>query len=347
MKLHGYLRGSGRLGNIVCARVGRETIAKTHNPYKTNPNTEAQVNERSRFKLITQLAASYAPVIAIPKEGNQSKRNRFVRRNYEILHAEGGQASIDLTQIQLTQGVFYIPGLSVQLSPSDGKLSVKLEEGERARVSRIVYIVFQILDNGKLILKASKVVEDSGTDGDYATEINVGSIEGIVYAYGIQDKDTQTTAIYKSWQVLSAEKIAQLVVRRAIEPTYFRFSKTTAAMFIAEEQPEEPEVDVTDEIKTIYVYRQSGSEYYRNFAGGRRTIKFDSNAIFQIDIEGLTQENIVTFEASGGTATNKEGTFVWNDIAKRLRATPIQGYWKGTIILHVEGGTDITITTTD
>lgn len=236
MKLHGYLRGSGRLGNIVCARVGRETIAKTHNPNKANPNTEAQINERSRFKLITQIAASFAPVIAIPKEGNQSKRNRFVRRNYDILHAEEGQAFIDITQIQLTQGVFYIPGVSGYLSPTDGKLNVVLDTEVQARVSRIVYIVFQILDKGKMVLKTSKVVEDSGQTRDYATEISFDGTKGIVYAYGIKDKNVQATTKYRAWEVISAERIAQLVVRRAIEPTYFQFSKTTAKTFGTKEQ---------------------------------------------------------------------------------------------------------------
>lgn len=231
MKLHGYLRGSGRLGNIVCARVGRETIAKTHNPKKANPNTEKQVNERSRFKLITQLAASYAPVIAIPKEGNQSKRNRFIHRNYDILHAEGGQASIDLTQIQLTRGRFYIPELSVQLSYAEGNISIKLEEENQASISRIVYGVFYILDSGKIALANSKVIENNINNKNFATIINTGRTKGIIYAYGIKDKDKESTTKYESWNVKSAENIAKLIARRAIDFTKYAFSRTRGCIF--------------------------------------------------------------------------------------------------------------------
>ena len=68
MKVRGYIKGSGKLGNIVCSTVAGETIARDYNPEVSNPNTETQVAQRAKFKLMSQLSSVMAPVIAIPKE---------------------------------------------------------------------------------------------------------------------------------------------------------------------------------------------------------------------------------------------------------------------------------------
>ena len=81
MKVRGYLKGKGKLGNIVCSTIAGETIARDYNPEVSNPNTESQVEQRAKFKLMSQLGSIMAPVIAIAKVKNQSSRNLFVRKN--------------------------------------------------------------------------------------------------------------------------------------------------------------------------------------------------------------------------------------------------------------------------
>ena len=46
MKIRGYLKGKGKLGNIVLSTVAGETIARDYNPEVANPNTAAQVEQR-------------------------------------------------------------------------------------------------------------------------------------------------------------------------------------------------------------------------------------------------------------------------------------------------------------
>lgn len=229
MKLHGYLRGSGRLGNIVCARVGRETIAKTHNPKKANPNTEKQVNERSRFKLITQLAASYAPVIAIPKEGNQSKRNRFVRRNYDILHAEGGQASIDLTQIQLTAGSVALPGINIKPAFNGVTEYAEMTANVASIVDKVAYVVMKRDAYGSLEYVTSAVITAPGTKGTFPWYKTISNIDGIIYAYGIRLTTEKATAKYGNYAIENARELARLVSVRALDWGNCSFTRTIAS----------------------------------------------------------------------------------------------------------------------
>ena len=105
MKVRGYLKGKGKLGNIVCSTVAGETIARDYNPEVANPNTEAQVDQRARFKLMSQLSSIMAPVIAIPKQKSQSSRNLFVKKNIGTTVYDGVQAAINLNKVQLTNGV--------------------------------------------------------------------------------------------------------------------------------------------------------------------------------------------------------------------------------------------------
>ena len=70
MKINSILgKMTGKVGNIVVASVGGEVIGREYNPNVSNPNTSAQQNTRSKFKLASQLSATMAPVIAIKKEG--------------------------------------------------------------------------------------------------------------------------------------------------------------------------------------------------------------------------------------------------------------------------------------
>ena len=81
MKLSGIAgTGSGKLGSQVYASVAGEQIVRNYQPKVSNPNTTKQVNQRSRFKLMSQLSAAMASVIVIPKEGMRSSRNLFSKK---------------------------------------------------------------------------------------------------------------------------------------------------------------------------------------------------------------------------------------------------------------------------
>ncbi len=46
---------SGKLGAVVFSTSGGATISREYNPHVANPNTDAQINQRARMKLMSQL----------------------------------------------------------------------------------------------------------------------------------------------------------------------------------------------------------------------------------------------------------------------------------------------------
>lgn len=335
MKLQGYLRGSGRLGNIVCARVGRETIAKTHNPKKANPNTEKQVNERSRFKLITQLAASYAPVIAIPKEGNQSKRNRFVHRNYDILHAEGGQASIDLTQIQLTESSIGMP--KIELIPTDYNIPayIRISENISAIVDYVVYIIYEYTDIGNIKYSSSKIIHDKGDDGRFPWETNFMKTNGIVYAYGIRITDNKISIDFGKIRLENAVNLAKLIAYRNRISTKLAYTKTTGERSIS--------AGNTADITSLYIGTDDGNYTYKPISFLYEPVFMNVSYINFVLIYGIDKNSLITWEKIKDGIQIQNGVFEWNDSAKRFAIYPYINAINSQIIIHVEGGTDIVI----
>lgn len=71
----------------------------------TNPRTEAQVEQRAKFKLMSQVATAFKSVIAMKREGNITPRNMFVKLNSPLLTFDKAQsrAEIELAKLQLTK----------------------------------------------------------------------------------------------------------------------------------------------------------------------------------------------------------------------------------------------------
>ena len=111
---------SGKLGAVVFSTSGGETISREYNPHVANPNTDAQINQRARMKLMSQLSACLAPVIAMQKEGLVSVRNKFVKRNFESCYSVNGQAQISYENVQLTQGNAGLPVINYFTSGEQG-----------------------------------------------------------------------------------------------------------------------------------------------------------------------------------------------------------------------------------
>ena len=104
-----YGKTSGKIGSIVFSTPGGETIAREYNPHVANPNTPAQVNQRARMKLMSQLSAALAPVVVMQKEGLVSKRNKFASKNFDSCYVLNGEAQITYENVQLTEGNTSLP----------------------------------------------------------------------------------------------------------------------------------------------------------------------------------------------------------------------------------------------
>lgn len=238
-----YGKTTGKIGSIVFSTSGGETIAREYNPHVANPNTIAQVNQRARMKLMSQLSASLAPVVAMRKEGLVSARNKFVKRNFDASYASDGVAQISYENVQLTSGNAGLPQVKWEYSVDTDTpfLYTYFSDEPSANISRVVWCLFRKTDEGKLEFVSSQIVSQrtSNFTGRYFQGAFTGIIgvsgeatlgaNYVIYAYGMSDTSESATARYGNLNVQNATDIARLVASRTISFEDYQFTQTRGA----------------------------------------------------------------------------------------------------------------------
>lgn len=225
MKLNGFVgKGTGKLGASVFAISGGEQIVRQYNPQVSNPNTDAQIEQRAKLKLMSQLAAVVAPVLAIPKQGLKSARNIFISKNFDLATYAGDTASVDCKSLQITNGVAPVPEFTVTTDPEEGNAIVRFNEGFKNIADRAVVCVFEISDDDKLSYVKSVI----GNTSDGNTDVNVDTLPDtyLILAYGIKDKDGAASAKYANYSVADATAIASLIATNSMSTADFVFTAT-------------------------------------------------------------------------------------------------------------------------
>lgn len=218
---------NGKAGNLVLATVGGEVVAREYNPNVANPNTEGQQVTRSRFKLLSQLAATMSPVIAIRKDGLKSARNQFTSINYDKTSVNNDVASVNLNQIQLTKSNRSMVGFTATRNGSNS-IAVALKANASADLSRVVYIMYEKQTDGNLRLVASETVAAAGNDGTFPATLagNAGSV--VLYAYGMKDLESGITTKFGNLNAPTAEQVAKLLVSSNENMASVQLTKTVA-----------------------------------------------------------------------------------------------------------------------
>lgn len=234
MKLTGITgTGSGKLGSSVFSVTAGEQVVRQYQPVVTNPSTENQVNNRARLKLLSQLSAVMADVIAIPRAGALSPRNIFVSDNYPITSAENGAATIDLAKIALTKGGMQIPAVVAERD-GDTAINVALAAKADQLVARVIYIAFYRNNVGELQLLDSAVVETAGAEGTFPYVFPYMAQDVIVYAYGIFDKNSKATAKFGNYGVETGTQVASLIADRKVSDSDYLITKTQGVVLAGE-----------------------------------------------------------------------------------------------------------------
>ena len=236
-----YGKTTGKIGSIVFSTSGGETIAREYNPHVANPNTVAQVNQRARMKLMSQISATLSPVIAMTKEGLKSRRNKFVSKNFENSYALNGVAQISYENLQLTDGSVGLPQIVLNAGTQDDSPFAYLASEPAQNVARVVYCVFEKTQENRLALVKSVIATDRNPKGHsgyyfYADMAGLSvsfpdiagefSKEYVVYAYGMIDTSEKATARYGNLNVQTASDIAILVANRSISYEDYQFTQT-------------------------------------------------------------------------------------------------------------------------
>lgn len=234
-----YGKTTGKIGSIVFSTSGGETIAREYNPNVSNPNTMAQINQRARLKLMSQLSASLAPVIAIPKKGLVSARNQFTKMNFEQSMAENGVAQITYENVQLTNGNLGLPTIEATRAQGSG-ISINLAEDAHLAVNRVVYILYRKTSEQKLQFVTSVVVEAAGANGTFPATLPYTEGDIVLYAYGMRDTSESASAKYGNMQVANAVDVARLTAYRNISSEDFQFTETRGATMYADQSEVTP-----------------------------------------------------------------------------------------------------------
>lgn len=218
-------KGSGKLGSTVFAVNSGVQIAREYQPKVSNPNTEAQQDTRARFKLMSQLSAVMAPVIAIKKDGLKTARNQFQSINFGIVNYENENASINLNQVQLTKSNRSFAGFNADRS-GGASIAVELDASMAETASRVVYIAYEKQNDGTLSLLGSKVCSVAGADGKFADTLPYSNKSVVLYAYAIKDTDESVTVKFGNLVAPSAEKVAKLLVSSSENMNAVNLTKT-------------------------------------------------------------------------------------------------------------------------
>lgn len=353
---------SGKIGSVVFSTSGGETISREYNPHVSNPSTMAQVNQRARMKLMSQLSASLAPVIAIPKQGLVSSRNAFTKLNFGNSMAENGVAQITYENVQLTNGNLGLPTIEATRNQGSG-ITINLSEDARGAVSRVVYILYRKTSEQKLQLVSSLIAEAPGSNGTFPATLPYTEGDIVFYAYGMRDTSESASAKYGNMQVANAVDVARLTAYRNISAEDFQFTQTRGATMFAEQDELTP---VPEGSARVYVTpfgngSVSGGGIYTigenatvvatpasgyRFAGWRRNGSVEiisSDASYTFEVEGMT-DLVAFFETiPAGQSYNVTVRIASSGYASGTKIRVNNGELEDSTTVTVNAGDSITI----
>lgn len=195
MKLNGFVgKGTGKLGASVFAISGGEQIVRQYNPKVSNPNTDAQAEQRAKLKLMSQLAADLAQTIGFQKKGLVSARNQFISANIGKCTFANNVAQVNVASLDLTSGAVKIPAPTFS-----GENGVQLDAAAPASVNAVLYAVYEEGTDNQLQLVGQKIVSVAGEGNLFPTTIEHANGFFVIYAYGILNNGNASMISYEDY----------------------------------------------------------------------------------------------------------------------------------------------------
>lgn len=217
-------KGSGKAGDKVYVVSHGQQVIRKYQSKVSQPNTQNQVNVRSRFALLSQLSAAMASVIAIPRKANVSPRNAFSRINSQYIYMADGVATADLHKLQLTAGNVAMPKPFAYRATAG--IAVQLLDRPTPDVAAVIYSIFEKTLDGKISLVASLVVNDAGVDRRFHAQTDIDGGEFLVYAYGMKFRTDKAASAFSSYSIETGEDIARLAAVRKLSTNDYTFTST-------------------------------------------------------------------------------------------------------------------------
>ena len=214
MKLNGLLgKGSGKLGSSVFAISGGEQIVREHNPKVSNPNTEAQIAQRAKMKLLSQIAADLAQVLFYKKKGLVSARNQFIAANMPLCTYDNEEANVPINKLMLSPSNSKLPGFDA--TKVQGGYECSLDSAPFTELEGVFYIGIRTDISGddtqRLRVAGVEYVTEAGQDGLYRHTCPWLFAE-FVFAVGVKKIDGTKKIIYGDYDAGDATGLAALGV---------------------------------------------------------------------------------------------------------------------------------------
>lgn len=214
---------TGKLADTVMSVRNGEQIARKYQPVVFNPSTPAQVAQRAKLKLLSQLSAVLAPSIAIPRQGAISSRNLFTKKNFDLTSFASDEASITLAQVQLTSSVVAFPDISV--TRNAGSIIVTPTR-TTPELDRVVYVVLAKEADNRLRYLTSLVVSKDDSPVFEGTISVSDAIPLVVYAYGIRLNSEAARVTFADLAAPTAETVAKIVVTSSLTESDITLTET-------------------------------------------------------------------------------------------------------------------------
>lgn len=239
MKLQGFVgKGTGKLGASVWAVRKGVQIVREYTDKVTNPNTPAQVGQRAKFKLLTQLGAVVAGNGMFFRNLNagESMRNAFMRANMGAveLSPTGDVALLNVSEVALTDGHTTAP--SATFNRTTGIMSVDLSAAAMADIMGIGYAVITLPDVGRVIGYSARAEKAEGETAITATIVAPSALmnKTNVLVWGYRFADAAARAKYEAIAASETADVVALEFDRMlreglIEPTQTVIANPTQA----------------------------------------------------------------------------------------------------------------------
>lgn len=239
MKLQGFVgKGTGKLGaSVWTIRKGVQVI-REYNDKVSNPNTPAQVGQRAKFKLLTQLSSIVggSGIFFRNLRPGESMRNAFMRANMNAvtLDQSGQVALLNTADVVLTDGNKMAPYAS--FNRSTGALTVDLTAEGVADIMGIGYAVITLPDVGRVIGYSGRA---SKAEGATSIALNVSVLPSLMnktsvlvwgYRFATEDARARYEEIAASERTdMIALEFDRMLHNGLIEPTQTTLADPTQA----------------------------------------------------------------------------------------------------------------------
>lgn len=289
-------KGTGKLGGSVFVINHGVQIEREYNGEVSNPSTPAQVGQRARFKLASQVSAALENVIVIPRKGIQSPRNRFVQKNMPFFYGDSQGAQVTYENLQLTLGSIGIPAIQVERT-NPNVLTLAMTMPVFKNVSYVAYSIFQKTDEGMLQYVDSVIQEANVDVPDALVDVHDPGGDLVIYAYGYRLKNAKAKAKYDNYRVASARDMATLIANRRLELSDVNFSGTRGTSLGAAETE-----NVTPQAGEALLYLSTNFVGTINLYVDNQLVEEDASGVYSVRLGKVVKLVGIGNEIGGGRA---------------------------------------------